>query len=102
MTARPSATDARCIRVQVPGWCGIIQLMPILRLLLAGLVAVFAVLATAFAAVLVLFAGLAAWFMQLFRHKPMPAPPGPSAVHSPRGRTDDVIDVESTKVPPSA
>lgn len=76
-------------------------LMPILRLLLAGLVAVFAVVATVCAAMLVVLAGLAAWVAQLFRPKPGPAQPGPSSVHSPRGRTDDVIDVESTKVPPS-
>lgn len=70
--------------------------MPVLRLLLAGLVAVFAVVATVCAAMLVVLAGLAAWVAQLFRPKP-----GPSSVHSPRGRADDVIDVESTKVPPT-
>ena len=74
--------------------------MPVVRLLLAGLVAVFAVLATFFTALLVLLTGLAAWVVQLFRRKPAPGPPGPSSVHSPRGRTDDVIDVVTTKVPP--
>ena len=74
--------------------------MPLVRLLLAGLVAVFAVLATFFTALLVLFAGLAAWVVQLFRGKPAQASPGPSAVHSPRQQADNVIDVVTTKVPP--
>jgi len=74
--------------------------MPVLRLLLAGLVAVFAVIATFFTALLVLCAGMVAWIAQLFRRKPLPSPPGPSAVHSPRGPADDVIDVVTTKVPP--
>jgi hypothetical protein len=74
--------------------------MPIVRLLLAGLVALFAVLATALAAMFVVFAGLVAWVAQLFRPKSAPTPPGPASVHAPRGRTDDVIEVVTTRVPP--
>jgi len=74
--------------------------MPILRLLLAGLVALFAVLATAFAALVVILTGMVAWVAQLFRPKSAPPQPGPSSVHSPRRPADDVIDVVTTRVPP--
>lgn len=76
--------------------------MPILRLLLAGLVALFAVLAAVFAAALVFAMAVVAWVAQLFTGKREPVRPGPAAVHSPRRPADDVIDVESTKVPPDA
>jgi hypothetical protein len=74
--------------------------MPILRVLLAGLVALFAVLATALAAVFVVLAGLVAWVAQLFRPKSTPAQTGPSSIHSPRKQTGDVIEVVTTRVPP--
>lgn len=70
--------------------------MPLLRLLIAGLVALVAMAAVFFTAVVVLLGGLAAYVVQLFR--PRAGPARSSRREVPR-RTDDVIDVESTKVP---
>lgn len=76
--------------------------MPLLRLLLAGLVALAAMAAVFFTAVVVLFTGLAAWVVQLFRGRPAPVrssrPPN-RVVPRP---TDDVIEVVTTKVPDDA
>lgn len=76
--------------------------MPLLRLLLAGLIALFAMAAVFFTAVVVLFTGLVGWVVQLFRGKPAAArttrPPNRMV---PRP-TDDVIDVVTTNVPDDA
>ena len=76
--------------------------MPLLRLLLAGLVALAAMAAVFFTAMVVLFTGLVGWVMQLFRGKPAPVrstrPPN-RVVPRP---TEDVIDVVTTKVPDDA
>jgi hypothetical protein len=73
--------------------------MPLLRLLLAGLVALVAMAAVFFTAVIVLFTGLAGWLAQLFRGRPAPVRPArpPNRVVPRPG--DDVIDVVTTKVP---
>ncbi len=73
--------------------------MPVLRLLMAGAIALFAVVATLFAAMLVFVTGLAALIVQAVRGKrpPVTRPrPGarPSAV-----RPDGAIDVVATQVP---
>jgi hypothetical protein len=76
--------------------------MPLLRLLLAGLVALFAMVAVFFTALVVIFTGLVAWVVQLFRGKPVPgraARPSNRVVPRPG---DDVIDVVTTKVPDDA
>ncbi|AOS43472.1 hypothetical protein Verru16b_00517 [Lacunisphaera limnophila] len=75
--------------------------MPLLRLLFAGFVALFAMLAVAFTAAVVIFAGLLGWVTQLFRGKPRPVRSGPAAASGRRTRmpAGEVIDVEATKVP---
>jgi hypothetical protein len=75
--------------------------MPLLRLLFAGLVALFAMLAVVFTAAVVLFSGLVAWLVQLFGGNAGSARtrPGPTAPRRTNLRTDDAIDVEATKVP---
>lgn len=77
--------------------------MPLLRLLLAGLVALAAMAAVLFTALVVLFTGLVGFVAQLFRGPRDPVRPasGPAGVPPRRTnlRTDDVIDVEATKVP---
>ncbi|RXK53107.1 hypothetical protein ESB00_15475 [Oleiharenicola lentus] len=76
--------------------------MPLVRLLIAGLVAIFAMVAVLFTAVMVFLAGAVAWVLQQFR--PRPAAPGSArpvnpggARRSPAGR-GDVIDIEATQV----
>jgi chromate transport protein ChrA len=73
--------------------------MPLLRILLAGLVALVAMAAVFFTAAIVLFTGLVGWLVQLFRGRPAPARSTrpPNRVVSRPG--DDVIDVVTTKVP---
>lgn len=73
--------------------------MPLVRLILAGLVAIAAVAVVVFTGVVVLLTGLVGFVMQLFGRRPDPgrSPGAPNRV-VPRP-TDDVIDVESTKVP---
>lgn len=66
--------------------------MRVLRVLLAGLVALFALLAVMFTAALVVLGGLVGAVAQLFRGKPSPLRPAP------RRRSDEIIDVETTKV----
>lgn len=73
--------------------------MPVLRLLMAGAIALFAVVATLFAAMLVFLTGLAALIVQAVRGKrpsvTRPRPGArPSAVHP-----DGAIDVVATQVP---
>lgn len=70
--------------------------MRVLRVLLAGLIAVFALLGVLFAAVVVIFTGLAAYMMQLFRRRPGTVRSGFESTvnHAP----DDAIDVVTTKV----
>ena len=75
--------------------------MPLLRLLFAGLVALFAMAAVLFTAALVFVTGLVGWIAQLFGGKPRAARPGADVPRRANRsmRTDDVIDVETTKVP---
>jgi hypothetical protein len=74
--------------------------MRALRILVAGLVGLAAMLAVMFAATVVFLTGLAAYILQLFGSKTRPAggPPPPNRTPPPR-RTDEVIDVVATKVP---
>lgn len=71
--------------------------MRVLRLMVAGLIAIAAMVAVMFAAMVVFFTGLVAFVLQLFgvRKNSPPVATGPS----PDRRMDDVIDVVSTKVP---
>ncbi|HRJ48481.1 MAG TPA: hypothetical protein PKY38_14060 [Opitutaceae bacterium] len=73
--------------------------MSILRLILAGLVALAAVFATLFAALLVVFTGLVGLVAQFFRRPSSTATAASprSSPRSPAGRTD-VIDVVATPV----
>ena len=70
--------------------------MRVLRVLLAGLVALAALAAVFFTVVLVIATGLAAYVLQWFRRGPRPAPVLDRRVPRP---TDDVIDVVATDVP---
>jgi hypothetical protein len=72
--------------------------MPVLRLLLAGLVALGAILATLLAAAVVVFGGLAAFVLQFFRPKAQrmksTGPRQPNASPQPPIRPgEDVIDI---------
>ena len=69
--------------------------MPVLRVLLAGLVAATVLVAGLFAAAVVVFTGMVAYVLQLFRRKTGPAAPrrAPASSRQPTMRTDDVIDV---------
>jgi hypothetical protein len=78
--------------------------MRVLRILVAGLIAIAAMVAVMFAALVVFFTGLAAFVLQLFgvrRNSPPVAAGGPTPTpgRPPGTRTDDVIDVVTTKVP---
>lgn len=73
--------------------------MPLLRLLLAGLVALAAMVAVLFTAAVVLFTGMAGFVAQLFRGKPPSPRPARHPDPAPRGPAEDVIDVEATRVP---
>jgi hypothetical protein len=73
--------------------------MRVLRLMVAGLIAVAAVVGVLLAAMLVFVTGLVAYVVQLFRRPAGPAPAGPVPRPAPRVPMDDVIDVVSTKVP---
>ena len=79
--------------------------MPLLRLLLAGLMALFAMVAVLFTALVVLFTGLLGWVGSLFRPKgdrPTSRPVRPATPGAGRRgsmNTGDVIDIEATKVP---
>ncbi|MBI2498540.1 MAG: hypothetical protein HYV75_11690 [Opitutae bacterium] len=75
--------------------------MRALRLIVAGLIAIGAVLAVVFAAIVVFFTGLAAYVLQLFRPKTRPTQSGATtATDRPAVmRDDEAIDVVTTKVP---
>lgn len=79
--------------------------MPLLRLLLAGLMALFAMAAVLFTALVVLFTGFVGWVGSLFRPKGVRPAPGAARTVNPAARrrgsmnTGDVIDIEATKVP---
>ena len=75
--------------------------MRFLRLMVAGLIAVIAVVGVLFAAAVVFFTGLAAYVLQLFgrRGNSISSRPAPAPNRQPAMRTDDVIDVVATKVP---
>lgn len=75
--------------------------MRALRLIVAGLIAVVALLSVLFAAVVVVFTGLVAYVVQLFRRPagPTPAGPAPAPRRPTRIRMDDAIDVVTTKAP---
>lgn len=75
--------------------------MRLLRVLLAGLITVTALVAGFFAAAVILLTGVVAYVVQLFWKRPPPTQPGPArGVNRPSPlRTDDVIDVVATKVP---
>jgi hypothetical protein len=75
--------------------------MRVLRILVAGLIAIGAVVAVMFAALVVFFTGLAAYVLQLFGAGKPAAPSGPGRPPDRRTTlaTDDAIDIESTKVP---
>lgn len=72
--------------------------MPLLRLLFAGLIALFAMVAVLFTATVVFFTGLVGWVFQLFRSRP-PAAGGRTARPVHPARAGDVIDIEATQVP---
>ena len=73
--------------------------MRVLRLIVAGLIAIAAVAAVMFTAVVVFLTGLAAYVVQLFGSKRGPVQPGRRPGGQPAMRTDDAIDVVTTKVP---
>ena len=76
--------------------------MRVLRIFVAGLIALAAMVAVMFAAAVVFLTGVAAYIMQLFGGKPAASrPTGPVPSHrapSPGG-SGEIIDVVSTKVP---
>lgn len=76
--------------------------MRLLRVLLAGLITATALVAGFFAAVVILVTGAVAYVVQLFWKRPPSGRPGPGrGMNRPSPlRTDDVIDVVATKVPP--
>lgn len=73
--------------------------MPVLRLILAGAIALFAVTVTLFAALLVFVTGLAALVVQQFRGKRPPVRPKQSQPTAAGLRPDGAIDVVATQVP---
>jgi hypothetical protein len=73
--------------------------MPLLRILLAGLVAMTAMAVVLATAVVVLFTGVVGWVMQLFRGKPAPARSGRAPNRVVPRPADDVIEVVTTPVP---
>jgi hypothetical protein len=76
--------------------------MRFLRLMVAGLIGIAAMVTVFLAAVVVIFTGLAAYLLQLFgvRRPAKPADPARAPNRPPApNRTDEVIDVVTTKVP---
>ena len=75
--------------------------MRLLRVLMAGLITVAALVAGFFAAVVILVTGAVAFVVQLFWKRQPPTQPGSArGMNRPSPlRTDDVIDVVATKVP---
>ena len=70
-----------------------------MRLLLAGLIALGALLAGFLAAVLILFTGLVGFVIQLFRPKTSVNASGPGSASRAPAASGDVIDVVATQVP---
>ena len=68
----------------------------VLRVILAGVITLGALLAGFLAAVVILFTGVVGFVLQLFRSKPQPGAVGPTH-HAPG--SGEVIDVVATKVP---
>ncbi|MDQ5981163.1 MAG: hypothetical protein QG602_4141 [Verrucomicrobiota bacterium] len=85
--------------------CASLGDMPIVRLLLAGLIALFAMVAVLFTAAVVFLTGLLGWVAQLFRPKgSRPAAGTARPVNPGMGRrgpagAGEVIDIEATRVP---
>ena len=75
--------------------------MRVLRLLLAGLIAVTVLVAGFFAAAAIVIAGLVGYLVQLVfgRPRPIRSRPGSTPNRHSEMRTDDVIDVVATEVP---
>jgi hypothetical protein len=75
--------------------------MRVMRVVLAGLVAIAAVVAVLFISGVVVFIGLAAYVVQLFRRRTGSAQPRPphASNRQPAARTDDAIDVIATRLP---
>jgi hypothetical protein len=76
--------------------------MRFLRLIVAGLIAVAAMVAVLFAAAVVFLTGLMAFVLQLFgvRKNAPPTPAAPATDRQPQVMRDaDAIEVETTKVP---
>ncbi len=71
--------------------------MSVLRLLMAGLIAVAAMIGVLLTAVVVIFTGLMGWLLQAFGRKAGPVAPQPNQQAT--APTDEVIDVVATKVP---
>ncbi len=96
----PEPRGAKIV-VQLSDSSASLMTMRALRLVLAGFVAFAAVVAVVFTAAVVLVTGLAAYLVQLFRKPTGLAQPAPRNGVDRRsmGRTDDVIDVVTTKLP---
>ena len=73
----------------------------ILRILVAGLIGVAAMLATLFAAVIVVFTGICAYLVHFFRRQGGPGP-GPAPTRSQSMNRAGSIDVVATDVPDGA
>lgn len=73
--------------------------MRVLRLLLAGMIALGALFMGFVAAVLLLLTGVAGFLIQLFRPRPAAPAPGAGPLRRPPTGSGDVIDVVATKVP---
>jgi len=71
----------------------------VLRLLLAGIIALGALFMGFVAAVLLLLTGVAGFLIQLFRPRASVNAPGTGPVRRPPTGSGDVIDVVATKVP---
>ena len=73
--------------------------MRVLRLILAGMIALGALFMGFVAAVLLLLTGVAGFLIQLFRPRPATPAPGAGPLRRPPTGSGDVIDVVATKVP---
>ncbi len=73
--------------------------MRVLRLILAGMIALGALFMGFLAAVLLLLTGMAGFVIQLFRAKPPAGSSGAGSVRRPPTGSGDVIDVVATKLP---
>ena len=73
--------------------------MRVLRLLLAGMIALGALFMGFVAAVLLLLTGVAGFLIQLFRPRPSVRAAGAGSMRRPATGSGDVINVVATKVP---